>query len=446
MNWEVYQSLHQFESCQESIFVHFALADRVDNDEQVHRIYACTSFGPDWGNLPAEDAGIAPKPFATADNATYQVGSWPDQSGLSVTAHARTTIAQFRAYIANGFAPVRGPTMLMASVGQASFGMWIGEGLQNQIIGSSALKTFASTLSSDEFDNIASAAMQYCSPHQTSEHVFGIIVTGNSTFTAVQNALQSWSEAKCLSFPQVRNVTGPAIFNTPLFDTSMSFSHGTSTTTSKEVNATQVGGNSTAVVRLVSVEKTGNVRRSDCRTIQVVSGDSCASLAQRCGVTGEDFTNYNPANGFCGSLQPFEHVCCTSGTLPNLALRPNQDGSCASYTIAANDNCAVIAAKYGISLEQLTSFNDHTWGWSGCSNIWLGTVICISPGSPPMPAPLTNAVCGPQVPGTARPPTGVDISSLNPCPLNACCNIWGQVSQSSFDARASNAITSSSVF
>ncbi|KAK3291492.1 glycoside hydrolase superfamily [Chaetomium fimeti] len=43
-----------------------------------------------------------------------------------------------------------------------------------------------------------------------------------------------------------------------------------------------------------------------------------------------------------------------------------------------------------------------------------------------MPAAVDGTVCGPQVPGTAKPPSGTDISGLNPCPLNACCNIWGQ--------------------
>ncbi|KAJ6559463.1 glycoside hydrolase superfamily [Mycena vulgaris] len=43
-----------------------------------------------------------------------------------------------------------------------------------------------------------------------------------------------------------------------------------------------------------------------------------------------------------------------------------------------------------------------------------------------MPVPLVNAVCGPQVPGTANPGPGANMSALNPCPLNACCDIWGQ--------------------
>jgi hypothetical protein len=52
--------------------------------------------------------------------------------------------------------------------------------------------------------------------------------------------------------------------------------------------------------------------------------------------------------------------------------------------------------------------------------------MCLSKGTPPFPAPISNALCGPQKPGSKPPTDGSDISDLNPCPLNACCNMWGQ--------------------
>lgn len=51
--------------------------------------------------------------------------------------------------------------------------------------------------------------------------------------------------------------------------------------------------------------------------------------------------------------------------------------------------------------------------------------ICVSKGDPPMPSVMKNAVCGPQKAGTKRPDNWDDIESLNPCPLNVCCDIWG---------------------
>ncbi|KAM3467667.1 hypothetical protein MY5147_008700 [Beauveria neobassiana] len=58
--------------------------------------------------------------------------------------------------------------------------------------------------------------------------------------------------------------------------------------------------------------------------------------------------------------------------------------------------------------------------------MFAGYNICLSKGYPPMPAPVKNAVCGPQVKGTGRYPHDIDPTSLHECRLNACCNIWGQ--------------------
>lgn len=51
--------------------------------------------------------------------------------------------------------------------------------------------------------------------------------------------------------------------------------------------------------------------------------------------------------------------------------------------------------------------------------------MCLSTGTTPMPVALANAVCGPQVNFTEQPAEMTRLGSLNPCSLNACCNIWG---------------------
>ncbi|KAK3934563.1 putative glycoside hydrolase [Diplogelasinospora grovesii] len=86
-----------------------------------------------------------------------------------------------------------------------------------------------------------------------------------------------------------------------------------------------------------------------------------------------------------------------------------------------------IATSNTIKTTDIETFNKNTWAWNGCSLLYVGNIICLSSGTPPMPAPLANTVCGPQKPGTQAPTSGtVNISSLNPCPLNACCDVWGQ--------------------
>ena len=106
--------------------------------------------------------------------------------------------------------------------------------------------------------------------------------------------------------------------------------------------------------------------------------------------------------------------------------KPNADGSCASYSIVKDDNCFDIAAKYSLTTDKIYELNKNTWGWAGCSAIQPDQKICLSTGTPPMPAALTGAQCGPQKEGTQPPPSGVALKDLNPCPLNVCCNVWGQ--------------------
>ncbi|KAH7116609.1 putative glycosyl hydrolase, family 18 [Dactylonectria estremocensis] len=165
-----------------------------------------------------------------------------------------------------------------------------------------------------------------------------------------------------------------------------------------------------------------------CKTKSVISGDSCASMAKKCGLKAADFTKLHSDSKFCSSLMVGQPVCCTRGKLPDIAPKPSKDGSCAAYAIKADDNCATIAVSHGITVEKIETFNRKTWGWNGCKLLWRGTSICLSTGTPPFPSSISDAVCGPQVPGTKKPSSGSSDTwaKLNPCPLNVCCNVWGK--------------------
>jgi chitinase len=128
----------------------------------------------------------------------------------------------------------------------------------------------------------------------------------------------------------------------------------------------------------------------------------------------------------CSTLAAGQHVCCSAGTLPDYSPQPYANGSCVSYLVQAGDYCDELVAEYSLTLDELGGYNNNTWGWIGCADLQAGQYLCLSLGSPPMPAVVTNAVCGPQVPGTPIAPTGTNLSTLNECPLNACCDIWGQ--------------------
>lgn len=104
----------------------------------------------------------------------------------------------------------------------------------------------------------------------------------------------------------------------------------------------------------------------------------------------------------------------------------DSDGDCSSYLVQKGDTCDSLATANDITTSDIESYNTNTWGWMGCDDVLAGEYICLSSGWPPMPTIISNAVCGPQVNGTATAPHGTDLTTLNPCPLNACCDVWGQ--------------------
>jgi GH18 family chitinase/LysM repeat protein len=404
-NWSVYTDLGQLRTCQETMFYAFSIFDPVDEHSTTHRIHACTSFGPDFSQLPnSTTLQSSSSPVRTS----YEIGWWNEGFGLAASG-IRSITRQARRYLTHGHGATDRPTIMFAQSGQATIGLYIGQGLESRLIGSSALKIFEDNLTNLNV-TAPTLAMQLCGPDSGSTHSFGLMVTSNGTFDSLQNAVQSWANGTCLSFSSSTNMTGQVLYNTPL---EVLADVKNSTRSSKHV------------ARHARRHQHLHVR-AECKTTKVEAGDSCAKLATRCGISASDFTKYNPGSKFCAELVPKQHVCCSKGELPDLRPSKNSDGSCHAYKVQENDNCASIAIENGLQMEDLEKFNKKTWGWAGCKRLFYKTVMCLSEGTPPFPDTIANAQCGPQKPGTKKTGDTTDISDLNPCPLNACCNIWGQ--------------------
>jgi hypothetical protein len=165
-----------------------------------------------------------------------------------------------------------------------------------------------------------------------------------------------------------------------------------------------------------------------CKLRTVVSGDDCNTLPLKCGISYQDFLKANTKKNLCSTFMEGQQVCCTSGKRPNLKPKPDKDGYCATHLTQTNEGCASIAVARDLEPEDLEEFNKNTWGWNGCDpqKFYRDFLMCVSKGIPPMPATIPNAMCGPMMPDTIKPPSRTNISELNPCPLNVCCNIWGQ--------------------
>ncbi|EKV19055.1 hypothetical protein PDIG_05520 [Penicillium digitatum PHI26] len=159
-----------------------------------------------------------------------------------------------------------------------------------------------------------------------------------------------------------------------------------------------------------------------CLSILVGAGETCDDLVSRCSISAASFTSLNPTT-VCTSLSHGKPVCCGPGE----TLFPPESGAyCYVYTIRDCDTCAKIAKGYKITTADVETWNTNTTAWYGCNKPQQGGQVCLSKGEPPTPVAIGGAVCGPQVPGTARPVLWTDIASLNPCPAGQCCSTKGK--------------------
>ncbi|KAF3392821.1 hypothetical protein F1880_008720 [Penicillium rolfsii] len=412
LGWSAYPSLDRLSACKQAILYSFSLYDDVDDTETNHRIYACTAYGHDWDD-DAKAKEAAARHAKTVD-AMYQIGWTTSEAGSE--ADYSVLLEQMRQYVINGHTATNRTTMLYARLGHSIAGLFIGQGLRAPDVANAALKGFDanSAVFNGKRDTVA---VQLCGPEYDADHILGFMAISHGSLRDIQQAFKSWSRAECIDFANSTSYTSTAAFAFPQLSSIRS-------------NYTSAHTNTTMKRRHHSRQSLSHLafhtRASECRTESVIYGDSCPALAERCGISGVDFTIYNPSEGLCSSLSPGQHVCCTSGDLPDFRPKPNDDGSCATTVVNENQSCDTVAVANSLTKDDIEEFNKNTWGWNGCKKVFAGSVICVSKGTPPMPAPMANAVCGPQVPGTKAPDDMTKLAELNPCPLNACCDTWGQ--------------------
>jgi hypothetical protein len=216
---------------------------------------------------------------------------------------------------------------------------------------------------------LALEVCQRISNHPSISSQFGFFADLHGNISAVLGALRTWADGGCLDLADMASRGHKSI------DSDVSVL--TSPFDDKAVSAR------TAVSSLLS----GLQPRADCRVIQVVSGDSCGSLASRCGISGNDFMKYNSYNSnLCSTLMPKQYVCCSAGSLPDMRPKPNADGRCYTYKVRSQDGCWAIGDNFGITQDAIEQFNKQTWGWAGCAALKEAQIICLSSGLPPMPA------------------------------------------------------------
>jgi chitinase len=395
VNWTVLHDPTRFRYCLQDILLDFAIYTPVDQDNVSTAFRACTSTYADETSTSTmvTNSTINSKQTLRGNETQAQLQFlWSNSSTPGIGPQAISAAKHIQGFFGSGAS--ENYKSLFVNSGDAVLGVYIGSQLEKSTIVTKTLQTYIDEILRNGISRMLS--LQLCGSGRNGNHVFGIIAdTGPSAFSVVQSAVRSWSDAKCFTeYQGSRTMDDSGLYE----DT-----------------------NDIAPLRIRSTYKDQLRPRAVCTTIQVVSGDTCATLATRCGISGAAFTAYNTASTLCSTLVAGQHVCCSSGTLPDFTPKQNSDGSCYAYAVKSGDFCASLAASYGITVALIETYNINTWGWNTCSNLQIGTNMCLSSGTPPMPAPLSNAICGPQVPGTAPPSTMTlaSMAALNPCPLKA---------------------------
>ncbi|KAB8218928.1 hypothetical protein BDV33DRAFT_192403 [Aspergillus novoparasiticus] len=411
-NWTNIHHVRNLESCDETVLFGLNIHNSVADPNAILTIRACVASegqtyeaaaSPDVPQQPsqlnlivAESCGAkgVEKAF------TPQLGP-PTLSKASSAAPQSTHVAEATRQLALFVdkSVECGTTILFAKHKSAVVGVYSGAQITKH-----AVRGFL-----DTFAEKQSSTVQICQPASAALTV-GVVSAEFGDLAAAQDAIKDWNNGLCLD----RTIPATPVSMGVLVSTvDNSFNAPTNTTTISHGKMTARG------------KPRALLPRGECRTEEVHGGDSCASLASRCGISGTDLSKYNPQKNLCSTLKPKQHVCCNAGTLPDFRPLPQPDGTCNTYKVSDNDGCSDVADAHYLTQQDIEDFNKNTWGWAGCAHLQSGQLICLSKGTPPMPSPVQGATCGPQVPGTEKPSNGTALADLNPCPLNACCDAWG---------------------
>ncbi|KAJ5559833.1 hypothetical protein N7513_002232 [Penicillium frequentans] len=438
--WSVYHSVDRLDLCNSTMLLDFSLFNELDDPSTHISIAACTadfdssSSSSTTGN--SQDTTCSP--FSVSQSTVTSSLKLASSGSTSSTGASDVVdaLVQLQTFFAAS-RPGCNDAIQIAYSGQAAVGVFVGSGLNSQGVISSVLDKFTTQIETD--GTIAKETLIQACENSTARYSLGVFISTQGDLVSVQQAIQSWSHGSCIDSMEESTQNWETLsFSVP---SSNQNSSSLSNSTDLAPNATLSGqkrsvshpnhGYSHSYLhygRVVNTQLQARDDSEECTTIQAVSGDDSTSLASECGITVAEFDDYNSAIDM-SDLQAGQHVCCTNGTLPDYTPQPDSDDNCYSYTVQTDDTCSALAAAYDITVTEIETWNNGTngtWGWMGCGDLLVGSHICLSSGWPPMPSTISNAVCGPQVNGTATATHGTDLSTINECPLNACCDIWGQ--------------------
>lgn len=443
--WPLFSDISDLTSCNETMLLDLVVQNDVPNGQKVNPmgIRACTAdYGSEMKGAKKPDdekAALCSTPNHVMMSASLRIShptiSDDDDVGFAVQDFLSAG-HQVVNYLTAQKLPCAKNALVFGYSQSSILGLFAGAELHQQGLTIEILNDLLTHVMENSLSK--TTVVQLCqAEHRGADYAIGIIASHATNLSFVRKAVDTWVKGKCVpeanSNDDWKIITlrvPPLVMSNTTIENNMT-ANGTSTTlrprsrivARSECKTTTVqGGEGCSAVAtrckinqddlkkynsrsdfcntLVAGEKVccsagtlpdtippGN-SDGTCKTQGVIGGDSCGSLASKCGLIPADFAKVNTKNNLCSTLAAGQRVCCTRGRLPDFRPKPNSDGSCSTYTTQQDDSCSVIAASRDLNVTDIENFNKNTWGWSGCKLLYVGFKLCVSSGTPPMPAPV----------------------------------------------------------
>lgn len=171
------------------------------------------------------------------------------------------------------------------------------------------------------------------------DYSIGIVAGSAKNLDFVQEAVKTWADGRC-----VGPADAGADWTTVTLRVPAPVEELAANGTIANSTGTGAGGSHHSARGDISARFARLSPRADCRFTTVKAGEGCYAVAERCGISQTQLQGFNRAN-LCNTLVLAERVCCSSGTLPSTLPPGNGDGTCKTRQVVLGDDCGSLANK-----------------------------------------------------------------------------------------------------
>jgi len=269
-NWTVYHDIDRLARCNETMLLDFAIYNPLEDPNTHTSIRCCSADANTNANgTPSRlrrDVPCIPAKNEVQVEASLQM-AWLDSPNQGNAVEVVAAAQQMLSYLAQKDASCNS-TELFASSGQAAIGLYSGSQLRDQGVAASVLQHFIDQVHSEGISD--TLLVQLCgSDDRGADFALGIVANANASLAFVQSAVKTWSNGKC----ETRYDRAATWKNTTFWTPNPSKPNNNTN------NSTSVAAQAARALHV----------RGACSTVQVVPGDSCGTLASKCGITGATF-------------------------------------------------------------------------------------------------------------------------------------------------------------